>query len=100
MAVLDATLLWSQRERRDLGRLAASAAVARCKAARISHSAGRWKKLGVNARGDVDSDAAVSRTPRDHAVVRCIQHASLMPQWTPQIRPLIDTAKPATTPAS
>jgi hypothetical protein len=22
------------------------------------------------------------------------------PQWTPQIRPLIDTAKPATTPAS
>lgn len=24
----------------------------------------------------------------------------LDPQWTPQIRPLIDTAKPATTPAS
>jgi hypothetical protein len=25
---------------------------------------------------------------------------TLAPQWTPQIRPLIDTAKPATTPAS
>jgi predicted HTH transcriptional regulator len=26
--------------------------------------------------------------------------ATRFPQWTPQIRPLIDTAKPATTPAS
>lgn len=79
MAVLDATLMSSQRERRVLGRLAASATVARCKAARISPSAERWKKLGVNACGDLDGDGAVSRTPRDHAVVRFIQHAVLMP---------------------
>ncbi len=37
-----------------------------------------------------------------HAVKlgRSVRYRRHDPQWTPQIRPLIDTAKPATTPAS